>query len=104
MVLACSSGTLTNVLPHRNAMPQTQDTTPHPVTVYSHRVDWSLCYPLMWNVTQEYTCTTTHLNVLGHTRPVVVSRLALLLVHDMHSEGNHKIDSDGNCMMHSTHH
>ena len=33
-VLACSSGTLINVLPHRNAMPQTQDTTPHPVTVY----------------------------------------------------------------------
>ena len=33
-VLACSSGTLTNVLPHRNAMPQTQDMTPHPVTVY----------------------------------------------------------------------
>ena len=28
-VPACSSGTLTNVLPHRNAMPQTQDTTPH---------------------------------------------------------------------------
>ena len=26
-VPACSSGTLTNVLPHRNAMPQTQDTT-----------------------------------------------------------------------------
>ena len=30
MVPACSSGALTNVLPHRNAMPQTQDTTPHP--------------------------------------------------------------------------
>ena len=28
MVLACSSGTLTNVLPHRNAMPQTHDTSP----------------------------------------------------------------------------
>ena len=36
MVPACSSGTLTNVriLPHRNAMLQTQDMTPHPVTVY----------------------------------------------------------------------
>ena len=52
-VPACSSGTLTNVLPHRNAMPQTQDTTPHPVTVYRHGADLSLCYPLMWNVTLE---------------------------------------------------
>ena len=34
MVLACSSGTLTNMVPHRNAMPQTQAMTPHPVTVY----------------------------------------------------------------------
>ena len=57
MVPACSSGTLTNVLPHRNAMPQTQDMTPHPVTVYRHRADLSLCYPLMWNVTLEYTAT-----------------------------------------------
>ena len=67
LVPACSSGTLTNVLPHRNAMPQTQDTTPHPVTVYRHGADLSLCYPLMWNVTLEYTAT--HLNVLGETRP-----------------------------------
>ena len=29
-VPACSTGTLTNVLPHRNVMPQTQDTVPHP--------------------------------------------------------------------------
>ena len=41
-VPTCSSGTLTNVLPHRNAMPQTQDMTPHPVTVYRHRADLSL--------------------------------------------------------------
>ena len=34
-VTACSSGTLTNVLPHRSVMPQTQDMTPNPVTVYS---------------------------------------------------------------------
>ena len=60
-----SSGTLTNVLPHRNAMPQTQDMTPHLVTVYRHGTDLSLCYPLMWNVTLEYT----HFNVLGETRP-----------------------------------
>ena len=66
-VPACNSGTLTNVLPHRNAMPQTQDITPHPVTVYRHGADLSLCYPLMWNVTLEYTAT--HFNVLGETRP-----------------------------------
>ena len=66
-VPACSSGTLTNVLPHRNAMPQTQNTTPHPVTVYRHGADLSLCYPLMWNVTLEYTAT--HFNILGKTRP-----------------------------------
>ena len=63
---ACSSGTLTNVLPHRNAMPQTQDMTPHPVTVYRHGAELLLCYPLMWNVTLEYTAT--HFNVLGETR------------------------------------
>ena len=66
-VPACSSGTLTSVLPHRNAMPQTQDTTPHPVTVYRHGANLSLCYSLMWNVTLEYTAT--HFNVLGETRP-----------------------------------
>ena len=66
-VPACSSGTLTNVLPQRNAMPQTQDMTPYPVTVYRHGADLSLCYPLMWNVTLEYTAT--HFNVLGKIRP-----------------------------------
>ena len=29
MVPACSSGTLTNMLPHWNAMPQTQDMAPY---------------------------------------------------------------------------
>ena len=48
-------------------MPQTQDTTPHPVTVYRHGANLSLCYPSMWNVTLEYTAT--HFNVLGETRP-----------------------------------
>ena len=66
-VPACSSGTLTNVLPHRNALPQNQDTTTHSVTVNRHGADLSLCYPLMWNVTLEYTAT--HFNVLGETRP-----------------------------------
>ena len=36
-VPACIRCTLTNVLQDRNAMPQTQDRTPHPVTVYRHR-------------------------------------------------------------------
>ena len=66
-VPACGSGTLTNVQPHRNTMPQTKDMTPHPVTVYRHGAKLSLCYPLMWNNTLEYTAT--HLNVLGKTRP-----------------------------------
>ena len=52
-VPTCSSDTLTIVLPHRNAMQQTQDMTPHPVTVYGHRADLSLCYPLMWNIILE---------------------------------------------------
>ena len=64
-VPTCSTGTLTNVLPHWNAMPQTQDMIPNPVTVYKHRADLSLCYPLMWNVTLEDTAT--HFNVLGQT-------------------------------------
>ena len=59
---ACSSGTLTNVLSHRNA----RHRTPHP-SQYRHGVDLSLCYPFMWNVTLEYTAT--HFNVLGETRP-----------------------------------
>ena len=64
---ACSSAILTNGLPQRNAMPQSQDMTPHSVTVYRHGADLSLCYPLMWNVTLEYTAT--HFNVMGETRP-----------------------------------
>ena len=66
-VPACRSGTLTNVLQHRNAMPKTQNMTPRPVTVYRHRANMCLCYPLMWNVTLEYA--TTHFNVVGQTRP-----------------------------------
>ena len=49
-----------------NAMPQTQDTTPHPVTVYRQGAELSLCFPLMWNVIVEYT--TIHFNDLGHNR------------------------------------
>ena len=55
------------MLPHWNVMPQAQDMTSHPVTVYRHRADLSLCYPLMWSATLE--ATTTHFNVLGLTRP-----------------------------------
>ena len=36
------SGCLTNVPPHRNTMPQTQDMTPHSITLYRHRADLSL--------------------------------------------------------------
>ena len=53
----CSRGNLTNVLPNRNTIPQTQYMTPHPVIVYRHGVDLSLCYPLMWNVTLKYIAT-----------------------------------------------
>ena len=47
MVLACSSGTLTNVLPHWNAI-----LTPHPITVhiYNHRANLTLCYIFIMNV------------------------------------------------------
>ena len=62
MVPAFSSDTLTNVLPHRNAMLQTQGMIPSPVTVYRHRANLSLCYPLMWKVTLEYTAN--HYNAL----------------------------------------
>ena len=49
LVLACSSDTLTIVLPHWNTMTPhpftTKDMTYHPVTVYRHLADL-LCYPL----------------------------------------------------------
>ena len=64
MVPTCSSGILTNMLPHRNAMPQTQDMTPHHITVYRDRP--VIVQSIMWNVTLEYT--TTHFNVSGQTR------------------------------------
>ena len=38
-------------------MSQKKDVTPNPVTVYSNMADLELCYPLMWNVTLEYTAT-----------------------------------------------
>ena len=73
MVPACSSGTLTKML-HRNAMLQTQDMTPHPVTVYRSKADLLLCYPLMWNVTLEYKITNS--NVLG---PAMIRKSFLTL-------------------------
>ena len=48
--------TVTNVLPHRNAMLQTQDMIPYPVIEYRHGLNLSFCYPL--NFKLEYT--TTH--------------------------------------------
>ena len=54
MVHACIYGTLTTVQPHWNAMPQRQDMTPIPVTVYRHGpnlsffVDW--CWKFHWKL------------------------------------------------------
>ena len=39
--------------------------TPPCHSIYRHRADLSLCYPLMWNFTLEYT---NHFNILGQTR------------------------------------
>ena len=50
-VPTCSSRTLTNVLPHWNAMPQTQDMTPHPVTEYRQRT---------WHPTPSQNTDTGH--------------------------------------------
>ena len=63
----CSNCTLTNMLPQWNAMSYTciQDMNPHPVTAYRHGANLSFCYPLMWNITLEYT--TTHFIVMGQT-------------------------------------
>ena len=50
-VPTCSNGTLTNVLPNRNAIPQTQDMIPRPVTVYRHRT---------WHLTPSQYTDTGH--------------------------------------------
>ena len=50
-------------------MPHTQGMAPKSVTVglYIHcGANLSLCYPLLWNITLEYT-KSTHFNVLGQT-------------------------------------
>ena len=63
MVPACSSDTLTNVLPHRDVMPQTQDITPHPVTVC---IQTRPRHVAVLSIDLE---RHTHFNVLGKTRP-----------------------------------
>ena len=63
---ACSSGTMTNLLPHRYAFPQTQNMTPHPVTSYRHRVDLLLCY---------HWCETSHCNT---QLPILLSWVRLI--------------------------
>ena len=97
MVHACSSGTLTNVLPHWNAIPHTQGMTLHHVKVYIHtssRVkDWHArcCFipkkrqracqsltreddrqradmSLWYPLNIKLEATTTHLDILGMTR------------------------------------
>ena len=54
------------VLPHWNAKSQTHDITPLPVTVYRHKVNLTLYYPLLSNITLE--AITTHLIVFGLSR------------------------------------
>ena len=61
-VPTCNSGTLTDVLLHRNAMPQTQDMAPHPVTVYRRGADLS-CF---------HWCGTSHWNT---QLPILMSRV-----------------------------
>ena len=65
-ITMCQSGKwkLRRMKVHPRAMPQTQEMTPHPVTVYRHRAELSWCYPLMWNVTLEYTTTRFILIIL----------------------------------------
>ena len=83
-VPSCSTGTSTNVVLHRNAMPQIQDMTPtpsqctdtghdtHPVTVYRHRT-W---HPPRHSVQiQDMTPTPSQCTDTGHeTHPVTVYR------------------------------
>ena len=71
-VPACSSGTLTNVLPHWNAMLQTQDMTPHPVTIniYRHGADllcYHCCGMLHWNAQQPILLSWKSFPDLPHT-------------------------------------
>ena len=63
---ACSSGTLTNVLPLRNAMPQTQNMTPHPVT---DKGPACRCAIHWWGMSHWNTQLPILFNVLGQTRP-----------------------------------
>ena len=88
-VPASSSGTLTNVLPHRNAMPQTQNMTSHPVKVYKHGADLSLCYPLIWNVTLEYTAT--HWEILPRPSKNTSERSTLWYYGGSQSEARYKV-------------
>ena len=54
-VPACSSVSLTIMLPHWNAMLQTQHRTPILVTIYRHLANLSLQCSLIWNITPEAT-------------------------------------------------
>ena len=66
---ACSSGILTIVLPRWNAMPQTQDLPPHPVTVYRHRT----CHPIPSQYTDTghatHTLPPSQYTDTGHATP-----------------------------------
>ena len=62
-VPACSSGTLTNELPHRNAMPQTQDITP---TLSQYTDIGRTCCAIHWCGTSLWN--TQLPTVLGQTQ------------------------------------
>ena len=65
-VPACSSGTLTNMLPHKNAMPQTQDMTQHPVTLLSIDVE---CHTGKKDICKYYNVP---LNNLQTFQPILI--------------------------------
>ena len=98
-VPACSIGTLTDVLPYMNAMPQTQGThptpsqytdtghTPHPVTVYRHRAHTPPRHSIQ---TQGTHPTPSQYTDTGHTpHPVTVYR------HRAHTPPRHSIQTQG---------
>ena len=62
----CSSGILTNVLPHRNAMQQTQGMTPPP----RHSIQTQDRPVVVLSVGVELAYTTTHLNILVRILPL----------------------------------
>ena len=75
MVPACSCGALTNVLPHKNAMPQTEDMTPHLFRAYRHRADLSLCYSLIGKIFPDLPHTPANAQLYDAVIVVVSKKL-----------------------------